>query len=90
MGDAMEAKTTDNLEKLVYDTFEEIGFPRGELDESAGLEDLDIDSLDVVEVAQVVAQEFNLALEAEHFEGVQSFGDVMEVFRTRLQAEQSA
>ena len=82
----MEAGTTttvtqDVVIKRVFDILVELGPEPDQITEDATLEELDIDSLDMVEVAQILYQEFSIKLEPEDFEGVQTVGDAFGVIR---------
>ena len=48
------------------------------------LEDMDVDSLDLIELAQVFEDEHHLELTADDFEGVQTFGDTLDVVARRM------
>lgn len=61
------------------------GLDPADLVDGATLADLEIDSLDLLEVAMVVEQETEVIVEAEDFEGVETFGAAVAVF-DRLRA----
>lgn len=50
------------------------------LEDDAGLGDLGIDSLDLLEVAMIVESESGLVVQAEDFDGVETFGAAVAVF----------
>lgn len=70
---------TDNVEKVIYDGLVELGTERDELSREATLEDLDVDSLDLVELAQIVEDEFEVELRGDDVKNVKTVGDVIDV-----------
>lgn len=56
--------SNENVEKTIYDGLVELGTERDDLSREATLESLDIDSLDLVELAQIVEDEYGVELKA--------------------------
>ncbi|HEX2086016.1 MAG TPA: phosphopantetheine-binding protein [Solirubrobacteraceae bacterium] len=73
---ASTTPTTD-LERFVYDTLETFGAERAAMTPEATLESLDVDSLDLVELAQLVEERYGAKLETRDFEGVETLGDAL-------------
>ena len=71
--------TTDNVEKTIYDGLVELGTEREELSREATLEDLDVDSLDLVELAQIVEDEFGVELRGDDVKDVKTVGEVIDL-----------
>ena len=71
--------TTDNVEKVIYDGLVELGTERDELSREATLEDLDVDSLDLVELAQIVEDEFGVELKGYDVKDVKTVGEVIDL-----------
>ena len=71
--------TTDNVEKTIYDGLVELGTERDQLAREASLEDLDIDSLDLVELAQIVEDEFGVELRGDDVKDVKTVGEVIDL-----------
>jgi acyl carrier protein len=71
--------TTDNVEKVIYDGMVELGTERDELSREATLEDLDVDSLDLVELAQIVEDEFGVELKGDDVKDVKTVGEVIDL-----------
>jgi acyl carrier protein len=74
--------TSEAVEKVIFDGLEEIG-AEGEISREATFESLDIDSLDVVELAQIVEDEFGVELEADDLKDVKTVGDVIDLVVAR-------
>jgi acyl carrier protein len=73
------AVTSEQVEKTIYDGLVELGTERGELSREASLESLDIDSLDLVELAQIVEEEFGVELRGDDVKDVRSVGEVIDL-----------
>jgi acyl carrier protein len=71
--------TTDNVEKVIFDGLVELGTERDQLSREASLEDLDIDSLDLVELAQIVEDEFGVELRGDDVKDVKTVGEVIDL-----------
>ena len=71
--------TTENVEKTIYDGLVELGTERDELSREATLEDLDVDSLDLVELAQIVEDEFGVELRGDDVKDVKTVGEVIDL-----------
>ncbi|HEX6665559.1 MAG TPA: phosphopantetheine-binding protein [Solirubrobacterales bacterium] len=71
--------STENVEKTIYDGLVELGTERDELSREASLEDLDIDSLDLVELAQIVEDEFGVELRGDDVKDVKTVGEVIDL-----------
>ena len=79
----MSTVTTDQVEKVVYDALEEIGPSRDQLTRDATFEDLDVDSLDLAEVSQVVEEEFGVTLKGDDVEHLKTIGDAIDLIHKR-------
>jgi acyl carrier protein len=71
--------STDNVEKTIYDGLVELGTERDGLSREATLEDLDVDSLDLVELAQIVEDEYGVELKGDDVKDVKTVGDVIDL-----------
>ena len=71
--------TTDNVEKTIYDGLVELGTERDDLSREATLESLDVDSLDLVELAQIVEDEFGVELRGDDVKDVKTVGEVIDL-----------
>ncbi len=75
--------TADAVEKTILDSLEEMGAERSQFSRTATFEDLDVDSLDLVELAQVVEDEFGVALEGEDVKDLKTIGDAIDLVVAR-------
>ncbi len=74
------------LEEKVIDAIADIGSERELITREATLSALDIDSLDLIEIAQIIAEETGVWLTAEDAETLQSVGDVFDLVWERAQS----
>jgi acyl carrier protein len=79
----MATQVTDGaVEKVIFDGLEEIG-AEGEVSRSSTFESLDVDSLDLVELAQIVEDEFGVELDGDAVKDVKTAGDVIDLVVAR-------
>jgi acyl carrier protein len=71
--------STDNVEKTIYDGLVELGTERDDLSREATLESLDVDSLDLVELAQIVEDEYGVELKGDDVKDVKTVGEVIDL-----------
>ena len=69
----------ENVEKTIFDGLVELGTERDELSREALLEDLDVDSLDLVELAQIVEDEYGVELKGDDVKDVKTVGEVIDL-----------
>ena len=67
------------VEKVVFDGLAEVGAEPSEISREADFETLDVDSLDLVEVAQIIEDEFGVRLEGDDLKGIKTVGDVIDL-----------
>jgi len=70
--------TDEGVQKVIFEGLEEIG-AEGEISRDATFEDLDVDSLDLVELAQIVEDEFGVELDGDSVKDVVTVGDVIDL-----------
>lgn len=71
--------SSENVEKTIYDGLVELGTDRDDLTREATLESLDIDSLDLVELAQIVEDEYGVELKGDDVKDVKTVGEVIDL-----------
>jgi acyl carrier protein len=69
---------------VVFDGLKEVG-AEGDISRTATFEELDVDSLDLVEVAQIIEDEFGVALQGEDVKDLRTVGDVIDLVVARSQ-----
>lgn len=71
----MATGTRDQIEQRIRDCLVEFGAEPEKLQPDATLEELDIDSLDLFELGQILHQEFRIEVDPRDFEDVVTLGD---------------
>ena len=67
--------TKEQIEKRIIDALVEFGADPDEMRPDATLEELEIDSLDLFELGQILNQEFGIEVDPDDFENVRTLGD---------------
>jgi acyl carrier protein len=75
----MATTVHEQIEKRIVEALAEFGADRDALTPEATLEDLDVDSLDLFELSQILNQEFGLEVNPEDFEGIETLGDAQRI-----------
>lgn len=76
--------TRDELEERVFAALEEFGADPAEITLEAEFESLDVDSLDLVELAQIVDEHYGVQLKGEDMEGLRSVGQAVDLVMSKL------
>ena len=71
--------TPESVGTTIYDGLVELGTERDDLSREATLESLDVDSLDLVELAQIVEEEFGVELRGDDVKDVKTVGEVIDL-----------
>ncbi len=78
-----DTATPEQVEKVVYDALVEIGPERDQLHRDATFEELDVDSLDLAEVSQVVEEHFGVQLKGDDVSQIRTVGDAVDLVVNR-------
>jgi acyl carrier protein len=79
----MSTVTTEQVEARVVETLASFGPDASEITPDATFEALEIDSLDLVELAQVVEDEYGVVLKGEDMKGLKTVGDAVDLIVSR-------
>ena len=79
----MSTITTEQVEARVIDALASFGPDKSQIARSSTFEELDIDSLDLVELAQIVEDEYGVVLKGEDMKGLQTVGDAIDLITSR-------
>jgi acyl carrier protein len=75
----MEAtQTKQTIERTIFGALETVGADPAEIKPDATFEELDVDSLDLVEVAQVVEEEHGVEIKGEDAQKFETVADAVE------------
>ena len=75
--------TTEQVETVVYDALVELGPTRDQLTRDATFESLDVDSLDLAELSQVVEEHFGVRLKGDDVAKIKTVGDALDLIIAR-------
>jgi len=81
----MPAVTTEQVESRVIEALASFGPDADQISRGSTFEELDIDSLDLVELAQIVEDEYGVVLKGEDMKGLQSVGDAVDLIVSRVE-----
>ena len=77
------AVTPDAVEAKVVETIVSFGPDPALVTRDATLETLDVDSLDLVELAQVIDEEFGIALKGDDVKDIKTVGEAIDLVVSR-------
>jgi acyl carrier protein len=75
--------TNEQVEGVVGATLVSLGAPAEAISHDASFEALDVDSLDLVELAQVIEDEFGVQLKGNDVKDIATIGDLVELVISR-------
>jgi acyl carrier protein len=79
----MSTVTTEQVQAVVYDALAELGPAREDITDDATWEELDIDSLDLAELSQVVEEKFGVRLKGDDVAQIKTVGEAVELIVSR-------
>jgi acyl carrier protein len=79
----MSTTTTQQVEERIVDAIATFGPDKSEVTRDATFESLDIDSLDLVELGQIVEDEFGVRLEPADMKDLRTVGDAIDLVASR-------
>ena len=79
----MPATSTEQVEARVIETLASFGPDAEDISRESTFEELDIDSLDLVELAQVVEDEYGVVLKGEDMKELKTVGDAIDLIVER-------
>jgi len=75
--------TKEQITERVTEALVELGAERDEIKPEAEFEALDVDSLDLVELAQIVEEEWGVEITAKDMEGLTTVGQAIDLVAER-------
>ena len=73
----------DSVEKVVREALPQFGVEPDDITREATFEDLDVDSLDLAELSQIIEEEFGVALKGEDVAKIKTVGDAVDMVVSR-------
>jgi acyl carrier protein len=81
----MSTVTAEQVEERVTETLASFGPDASQITREATFEELDIDSLDLVELAQVVEDEYGVILKGEDMKELKTVGQAVDLIVSRAE-----
>ena len=75
--------TNEQVEKVVYDALESFGAEPDAISRDAEFKQLDVDSLDLAEMSQIVNEEFGVKLTSDDVREIRTVGDAIDLVVAR-------
>jgi acyl carrier protein len=79
----MSTTTPAQIESRVVEALASFGPDVSQINRDATFEELDIDSLDLVELAQIVEDEYGVVLKGEDMKELKTVGDAIDLIASR-------
>ncbi|MEA2223443.1 MAG: acyl carrier protein [Solirubrobacteraceae bacterium] len=74
----MSTTTTNDIENTVVEALKTFGAKADDITRDATWEDIDVDSLDLAELAQVVEDEHGVKMEGDDMKNIKTVGDAID------------
>ena len=75
--------TPEAVEKTLRDAIEQFDVDPSEISRDATFEDLDVDSLDLTEMTQIIEEEYGVQLKGEDMKDIKTVGDAIDLVVSR-------
>lgn len=77
------AVTPEAVEKVVFDALPQFGAEPSEITREASFEELDVDSLDLAELSQIIEDEYGVQLKGDDVGKIKTVGDAVDMVVSR-------
>jgi acyl carrier protein len=75
--------TPENVEKTIKDALPQFGVDESEVTRDASFEELDVDSLDLAELSQIIEDEYGVQLKGDDVGKIKTVGDAIDLVVSR-------
>jgi acyl carrier protein len=75
--------TPEAVEKVVFDALPQFGADPSEISRDATFEELDVDSLDLAELSQIIEDEYGVQLKGDDVAKIKTVGDAVDLVVSR-------
>jgi acyl carrier protein len=75
--------TPEAVEKTVFEALPQFGVEESDISRDATFEDLDVDSLDLAELSQIIEDEYGVQLKGEDVAKIKTVGDAVDLVVNR-------
>jgi acyl carrier protein len=76
--------STQEVEEIVVEALTSFGADPDQIDQQATLESLDIDSLDIAELSQIVNERFGVEMKSSDVAELKTVGDAVALIHSRI------
>ena len=77
------AITEENVQKTVFEALPQFGVDESAITRDATFEDLDVDSLDLAELSQIIEEQFGVELTSGDVAEIRTVGDAIDLVAAR-------
>ena len=77
------AITEENVQKTVFEALPQFGVDEDQITRDATFEDLDVDSLDLAELSQIIEDEHGVQLKGDDVAKIKTVGDAVDLVVNR-------
>ena len=77
------ATTPETVEKTIFQALPQFGVEESEITRDSTFEELDVDSLDLAELSQIVEEKFGVELKSSDVANVKTVGDAISLVAER-------
>jgi acyl carrier protein len=81
----MAAVTSEQVQERVVEALASFGPDASQITREATFEELDIDSLDLVELAQIVEDDYGVVLKGEDMKELKTVGDAIDLITSKAE-----
>jgi acyl carrier protein len=78
-----QTATPEHVEKVIYDAVAQFGPNPADITRTATFEQLDVDSLDLAELSQIIEDEFGVQLKGDDVGQIKTVGDAIDLVISR-------
>ena len=71
--------TSDAVEKTILEALPQFGVDEADISRDSTFEDLDIDSLDLTELSQIIEEEYGVTIKGEDARKIKTVGDAVDL-----------
>jgi acyl carrier protein len=79
----MATATAEAVEQTIKDALPQFGVDESQINRDATFEELDVDSLDLAELSQIIEDEYGVQLKGEDVAKIKTVGDAVDLVVTR-------
>jgi acyl carrier protein len=71
--------TPEAVEKTIVDALPQFGVEASDVSRDSTFEDLDVDSLDLTEISQIIEEEYGVTIKGEDARNIKTIGDAVDM-----------